>query len=116
MYYKKDGTTCTMLEWSKLFENKKYKIVKQETLSNGLFISTVWLGLDHSFGMIGKLLIFETMVFKNKDFSEEVDMQRYSTEEEAKKGHILMMEKYKKEVMSSGRKERKKGREKNQVG
>jgi len=52
-------------------------------------VSTVDLGIDHSFG-IGKPLYYETMIFKK--INGEVDWgdlycERYSTEEEAKEGH-----------------------------
>jgi len=53
-------------------------------------ISTVDLGLDHSFGM-GKPLYYETMIFlENEDYknNEFSDFQlRYSTEEEARISH-----------------------------
>lgn len=54
-------------------------------------VSTVDLGIDHSFGL-GKPLYYETMIFlKGNDLEEEnifVDYQvRYSTEKEARKGH-----------------------------
>lgn len=61
---------------------------------NGYLISTVDLGIDHSFG-IGKPLYYETMVFETKD--NEIDFsgifqKRYSTEEEARKGHKIVVE------------------------
>ena len=59
-------------------------------------VSTVDLGLDHSFG-IGKPLYYETMIFKIKnnkiDFDNSLDYQvRYSTEEEAREGHKKAIE------------------------
>ena len=81
-----------MLEWAKLFENRKYKIIKQEILPSGKWVSTVWLGLNHS--LEGGTLIFETMVFASKKDMSEVDMNRYSTEEEALKDHQEMVKKY----------------------
>lgn len=98
-YYKRDGTPYPegeqgLMEWSEDFENFDKKIVKQETLPNGKWVSTVWLGLDHSF-LGGDPLIFETMVFESKG-GDDVDMERYSTEEEALEGHKRMVEKYSK--------------------
>lgn len=52
-------------------------------------ISTVDLGLDHSFG-IGEPLYYETMIFGLNDEYEY--MERYSTQEEAIKGHIKAIE------------------------
>ena len=103
MYYNKKGEPLDMLEWAKLFKNPAYKIVKQETLPSGIFVSTVWLGLCHNFLMKGKPIIFETMVFPKKkgekresgtDDWSELDQNRYSTLEEAKKGHKEMVKKY----------------------
>lgn len=48
-------------------------------------ISTVDLGIDHSFGD-GKPLYYETMIFK-KDSYLDLYCERYSTEEEAREGH-----------------------------
>lgn len=56
-------------------------------------ISTVDLGIDHSFG-IGKPLYYETMVFKKGSWSD-LYCERYSTEEEARKGHKWVIEQMK---------------------
>lgn len=90
-YYNRKGEVIDMMEWGKLLENKGYKIVKQKTLSDGKRVSTIWLGLDHSFDG-GKPLIFETMLLSKGD--DNGDMERYSTEEEAIKGHKKMVKKY----------------------
>ena len=91
-YYDKDGKPLELMEWAKLFENFSYKRIGLDELSNGYRVSTVWLGLDHSFGG-GKPLIFETMVFKGKGNSD-LDMERYSTLEEAVKGHKRIVKKW----------------------
>lgn len=78
-------------------KDRKYKVVQQDALPWGGRISTVWLGLDHRmFSPHQGLppLIFETMVFPKEGF-EDLDMDRYSTEEEALRGHKKMMEKWK---------------------
>jgi prephenate dehydrogenase len=62
-------------------ENRK--IVKQETI-NGHFVSTVFLGLDHSW--LGQApLLWETMIFSNSDLDQY--QERYSSYEDALKGH-----------------------------
>ena len=58
----------------------------------GRRVSTVWLGLDHSFGREGPPLIFETMLFERDSWSEE-DVARHSTLEEAEAGHRRMVAK-----------------------
>lgn len=73
--------------------DEKNRIVKQEhVMQNGkeYFISTVDLGLDHSFGE-GKPLYFETMIFE-KDSSHDLYCDRYETREEASKKHKELVE------------------------
>jgi len=49
-------------------------------------VSTVFLGLDHSFGVTDKPVLFETMTFgSNPDFSEF--QWRYDSWDKAVKGH-----------------------------
>lgn len=81
-----------LITWAHWFENSKDRIIVQEALPSGKWISTVFLGTDHNFGE-GEPLFFETMVFTKKG-GEEVDVERYSIYEEAEKGHQLLKEKY----------------------
>ena len=91
-FYDKEGKPIEFMECGRLFEDEEYQIIKQETLPNGRWVSTVWLGLNHRYGD-GAPLIFETMVFPEKDnFSDEV-CERYSTLAEAEEGHKKMVEK-----------------------
>lgn len=101
-HYYRDGTPIlndevlpAMLKWSALFENFDYKIVKQSRTLYGEKLSTVWLGLDHSF-QFGphEPLIFETMLFKaerdDKGHMQEDEnhiQRRYATEQKAREGH-----------------------------
>lgn len=89
----------TVLEWAKRFESEPdAKRMAETTLPDGKWVSTVWLGIDHSFGS-GPPLIFETMVFnsdgkKDGRLGSELDCERYSTEAEAIAGHAAMVEKW----------------------
>lgn len=76
-----------LLKWGQWFETGERKI--EITGRDGVKVSTVFLGLDHSFGE-GPPLLFETMVFGG---SHDQDMDRYSTIEEAKAGHVAMVAK-----------------------
>lgn len=58
--------------------------MKQEHYK-GFYVSTVFLGLDHSFGE-GRPLWFETMVFKDGDFSD-LWCKRAETSQEALSYH-----------------------------
>jgi len=93
MYYNKQGKQIELMEFAKLSQDRSYKNIKQTTLKDGKWISTVWLGINHSFDK--NLLIFETMVFPNKGNWGEIDMDRYPTLKEAKAGHEKMVKKYK---------------------
>ena len=81
-----------VLEWAKMFE-KQDRIVTEDNIGE-VRISTVFLGLNHRFGK-GKPLIFETMVFEG-ELDQEMD--RYSTYEEAEKGHKFMVKRVKEKI------------------
>ncbi len=73
---------CTdLMKWAKWFEKADRHVAK--TVIGDIKISTVFLGLNHSFGD-GPPVLFETMIFGG-DLDEE--MWRYSTWEEAETGH-----------------------------
>tara|TARA_Y100000310_G_C20447834_1_gene699269 strand:- start:545 stop:853 length:309 start_codon:yes stop_codon:yes gene_type:complete len=95
MYYDKNGKSLEVMEWAKKLEDFDYKCVKKDILKNGIVVSTVWLGLDHNIIEQGSPLIFETMVFPKEGESSELDVDRYSTEEEALNGHQKMIDKFK---------------------
>ncbi len=89
--------TNNLLEWATWFEKATRdgeRHVAKTTLDDGTWISTVFLGLDHNFG-VGEPLLFETMAFKDGDSGEDRDMERYSTYDEAEQGHEKMVKKWK---------------------
>jgi hypothetical protein len=57
-----------LLTWGRWIEDHNQdRIVRQETIGNKYFVSTVFLGLDHDFSQQGPPVLFETMVFhKNR--------------------------------------------------
>ena len=89
-YYNREGKEIDLDTWEKFLSDTNYKIIKQENVGK-YWVSTVWLGLNHQYGE-GEPLIFETMVFKGKE--SDLDCERYTTEEEAIKGHQKMVKKY----------------------
>ena len=84
-YYTKKGNLVTFEEYCRLSSDADYRIIGREETDDYL-VSTVWLGLDHSYDS-SEILIFETMVFKNDGQFEDLICERYSTEEAAKEGH-----------------------------
>lgn len=77
----KKPKSVDLLEWARWFETADRIVAK--TLINGVKVSTVFLGLDHSFGG-GPPLLFETMIFGggHDDYCE-----RFETWEQAEAGH-----------------------------
>ena len=91
MYYNKQGEKISQEDYAKLFENREYKIVKQEELPNGKWVSTVWLGLNLRHDAEKPPWIFETMVFKSKDNLDDELCIRYSSINEAEMGHRVIV-------------------------
>lgn len=91
-YYKlvnKLPVPCSLLEWAATYGMKKDKnrVIKQERhriKGKKVFISTVFLGLDHAWGHGSRPILFETMIFGGK-YSEYQD--RCCTYEEAEDMH-----------------------------
>lgn len=71
----------TREQWSRMFEDLELRSVAQDDVGD-THISTVFLGIDHNWGS-GPPLLFETMIFGSDDLLWE----RYTTWEEAEKGH-----------------------------
>lgn len=102
-FYDRQGRPAQLLDWARKLEDREYSTVARHWV-RGWMVSTVWLGLDHSFGS-GPPLIFETMIFAPKDvtigredweaggdaFGTPVDLdqyqERYPTEAAAQAGH-----------------------------
>lgn len=70
-----------LIKWAEWF-GLTNRIVKQDTIGD-VFVSTVFLALDHPFGS-GLLILFETMIFGGH-FNEW--RERCSTWDEAEKMH-----------------------------
>jgi hypothetical protein len=89
-HYILDGRNAVktdLMTWARWFEKGTERHVADETI-NGHRISTVFLGVDHSFGQ-GPPLLFETMVFGGS-LNQEQD--RYTTWEQAEAGHKAMVD------------------------
>jgi len=96
---KKIVECADLFEWAEWFEESKNRIIKQETLNNGLEVSTIFLGLNHNFSGKGKPVLFETMVFeplkKGEEFRNGLYQERCSTRKKAKEMHKRIFEKFK---------------------
>ena len=83
--YDREGHEIPYERWVILFEDTDYRRVAEDEIGP-YWISTVWLGLDHSFGHAEAPWIYETMVFKGGDMAG-VEQRRYATLEQAQVGH-----------------------------
>lgn len=93
MHYDRNGQPMTLEDWGRALDDIESRRIAETTLSDGKYVSTVWIGLDHSFGQ-GPPLIFETMVFGSENDRSDVDCARYSTESEARAGHDAMVQRW----------------------
>jgi len=91
-YYNREGEPIDMDEWTRLSGGPgmdgDYRRIDSTYLMAGMetrWVSTVWLGLDHGFGMGGPPVIFETMIFDQA--GTDYGQWRYSTEDQARAGH-----------------------------
>lgn len=93
--------------------------VAHHILSNGLYISTVFLGINYGFGDGSKPLLFETMAFiqpnakkrkrTNKQankFGYDIAWERWSTQAEALAGHNAIVALYSGQVAGIKRRKR----------
>ncbi len=85
-FYDRKGRPIDMRTWERLAEDRRYKVVRQH-YDRHVFVSTVWLGMDHSWLPNGSIEIFESMIFGGPlNHCQE----RYTTEEEALFGQLVL--------------------------
>lgn len=83
-----------LLKWAKWYETADRRLARTR-LDRNHYVSTVFLGLDHSFAMDGPPILWETLGFSGH---ESLAMVRYATREQALAGHELMVEKIKRHL------------------
>ena len=92
-WFDRDGNAIDLMQAAMLRLDDKYAIVAQDDVLTGdgrtMWVSTVWLGLDHGYGRSEQPIIYETMVFV-RGMSDEY-CQRYTTAELALAGHQLVV-------------------------
>lgn len=99
LWYDKQGNQIDAREFERLRGGEdNYKriggtiVMSSSDPSIRLWVSTVWLGLDHSFTPGSPPMIFETMVFKHGGGGVEEECHRYVTEGEAQAGHKVVVD------------------------
>jgi hypothetical protein len=81
------------LKWAQWFGTNKARFVKQEDVGEGVWVSTVFLGIDHNFSG-GEPILWETMAFTQQD-RKTLDCRRCGgSREQAEAMHRDMVKKY----------------------
>jgi hypothetical protein len=75
-----------LMKWAQWSKTADRTVAK--TILKNCRVSTVFLTINHNFEQDGEPVLFETMVFGGK---HDQKMERYSTWEEAEKGHKRMV-------------------------
>lgn len=87
------GQPIGIEDWTRLFADETYKRVAEDQVGP-YWVSTIWLGLDHSHGYTSEPIIFETLVSVPDDaegLGPDVDGHRYATEQAALDGHAELV-------------------------
>lgn len=80
--------TNDVVEWSRMFDDTPGGRAVGKTEIGDVYVSTVFLGVDHSFSTGGPPILFETMVFRGP--LDECQW-RYATWAEAEAGHAAVV-------------------------
>lgn len=81
------STIDGLLKWSEWMAEENRHVAVTE-INKAIYVSTVFLGMDHGFGLSDKPILFETMVFRDGNGAE---MTRCATWEEAEEMHESMV-------------------------
>lgn len=96
LYYKWNKETdeispCDLYEFGSQCKDKEARRVAFDKVGDHE-VSTVFLGLNHSYGDDGPPILFETLAFNNAGGSCEEYMERYYTARAAREGHKRICE------------------------
>lgn len=91
--YDRQGKPIRYSEYVSLkYRSEDYLRIGLDEFGDGWTVSTVWLGIDHSYLRQGPPIIFETMTFGGPMDSEVHG--RYATERSARIGHRIIATMY----------------------
>jgi hypothetical protein len=93
-FFDRNGKRMSLMQWAKAHDDPGYRVLGSHTVGN-LWVSTVWLGIDHDFMNMFRdppapPLIFESAIFvvpEGDDNWQSLELRRYRTEHEAMIGH-----------------------------
>lgn len=96
-FFDRNGKRMTLMQWARAWEDIKYRVLGSHYIGN-LWVSTVWLGIDHD--VLNAMRehkhppqIFESMIFERLDDEGWgcLEMRRYRTERDAMVGHTELV-------------------------
>ena len=90
-----------VLEWARFME-KDLRVVGRTEYKCGVWVSTVFMGLDHRIMGGGPPLVFETMVFEMTMEGGGGDQWRYSSWDDAVIGHKAAVRKVEAAMAKAG--------------
>ena len=94
--YAKDGSRISQSEYADLRDNhfETYARIGLTAVPGAGSVSTVWLGSDYGYSPAGVApLQFESMV--SDEVGDETELVRYRTEQEAREGHLRLVQIFK---------------------
>jgi len=77
----------SLWEWSKWYEDFKNRRVAQDSVMSDhgeIWVSTVFLGIDHNYHTVGLPVLFETLISGGR---HDQHISRYRTWDESESGH-----------------------------
>lgn len=96
MFYDRDGIPVSREQWALLLDDAAYRQVQYTNVADAATmelsynVSTIWLGLDQSYGWgVSLPIIFETMVFGAGEFDRYTE--RWATLATAEGGHVRVV-------------------------
>ncbi len=92
--------TFDIVAWALARSHVSQRRVAWTRLAPDIWVSTVFLGIDHNFLSGGPPLVFETMVHSDYGWDDQV---RYCTWDEAEAGHHAMVETISARIRGPGR-------------
>jgi len=91
-----------VIEWGTWFENLANRRVAATHFECGVWVSTVFIGMDHRFGDDGPPLVFETMTFELSADGDNDFQYRYSSWDDAVAGHAGVVRRVKAQLAKAG--------------
>lgn len=93
-YYDRSRNPITLAEYIRFKEDEEYTLVRADTLPDGKWIWTGWIGFDYLH--LNNPRIFETIVFESEHQQEVLYTRRYASLDCAIIGHAEAILRYKK--------------------